>query len=181
MLINAGAGTPARTQVSPTIEPLSGTPKYIKKSTEKRFRKRRPLTSQMEPKTAPKSLQNRRNCLPEASRRRFFTKTVDLHETLPGMVQTHVRPPRRAPFSLLLGPKVDQKVRPEGVKQIPTKKCQQVSNMIPLGSQNGDQNPSKIFKKSSLSHLGCPPAPFDLKKRSRRGGGPQCCSSDVPA
>ena len=43
----------------------------------------------------------------------------------------------------------------------------------PKGLQSGDQNPSKIVKKSSLGRLGSPPASFGLKKWSRRGVPPQ--------
>ena len=68
---------------------------------------------QVEPKSrpngGPRSIQHWQNGLQDGSRRRLFTKTADLHETLLLVVQTHVRPPQRVQFSLFLGPKVGQK------------------------------------------------------------------------
>ena len=52
----------------------------------------------MEVKWRSKSVQNRRNDLPETSPRRLFTKTADLHETLLLIIQMHIWPPWELPF-----------------------------------------------------------------------------------
>ncbi len=94
------------------------------------------------------SLKNHRNDFPEASRRRFFLKTVDLHETLAGIVQTHVRPPPESSMFAPFGPQSRLNALPERCPKNDSKKdtdkSPKVSKMTPNITLKSAKNRHKI-------------------------------------
>ena len=96
--------------------------------------------AQMEVKIAKKIL----NALLEVSQRGLFAKTADLHQTLLLVIQTHVRPPWRAPFFFLLGPKVTQKTFRRGIAKCLTKKHHKVTKNTPKLTPKWSPRPRQI-------------------------------------
>ena len=186
MSINACRGTLSLVRFRPRLAPRAG-PEIRQNPAQnrrkKRCRKSGPRDPKMEAPEVQKSIKNLRKWGPESrSENSAENNPLRPSKTMVSYCRGHTNhkiqgPGKRRRNDSKVPPKMDLKsikTRPRNrTQKTPKKSRRKVRKTTAPGPQNGAQSPPKIVKKRSLGRVGGPPAPFGLKRWSRRGGTPQ--------